>query len=188
MYKGNVSKALMMIIATVLGVGLFLVLNKQLAFEREYMDYVGVGTETAAARVQSHGVDAVIGTYRQSGFFGEGLGTASTGARYGGGRIKTWQESGPSKLMVELGIVGFLAAIMVTAGLVLALFRCLALMPLTADDSLLFIGFVGIVAANAASFLVSHQAYGDPFLVTLAGFILGITLSAPRWVFGWSEQ
>ena len=57
-----------------------------------------------------------------------------------------------------------------------------------AEDSLLFIGFVGIVAANAASFLVSHQAYGDPFLVTLAGFILGITLSAPRWAFGRIEQ
>ena len=178
----------MIVIAVVLGIGLFTVLNKQLAFEREYMDYVGVGTETAASRVQSHGFDAVIGTYRQSGFFGEGLGTASTGARYGGVKFRTWQESGPSKLMVELGVVGFVAAIVVAVGIVMALYRCLVIMPLASEDSLLFIGCVGIVAANAASFLVSHQAYGDPFLVTLAGFILGVTLSAPRWAFGWFEQ
>ncbi len=42
---------------------------------------------------------------------------------------------------------------------------------------------LGIFAANGASFLVSHQAFGDPFLVTLTGFLLGITLSGPRWAF-----
>ena len=31
---------------------------------------------------------------------------------------------------------------------------------------------------------VDLLAFGDPFLVTLAGFFIGITLSAPRWASG----
>jgi hypothetical protein len=183
MYKGNVNKVLTISAAAVLTVGLFFVLNRQLEFDREYFDYVGVGTETATTRVKTQGIDAVIGTYLQSGFFGEGLGSASTGARYGGTKIRTWQESGPSKLMVELGVVGFLAAILVGLATVRSLFACLDRMPAAVGGGMLFVGLLGIVAANLASFLVSHQAYGDPFLVTLAGFLLGVTLSAPRWAF-----
>jgi hypothetical protein len=163
-------------------VGLFLMLNQQLELDREYFDYVSLGTETATTRVRTHGFEAVVETYRQSGFFGEGLGSASTGARYGGGSIRTWQESGPSKLMVELGVVGFAAVAYLLFVIFVSLRRCLDILPLSKHDSMLFIGLLGILAANAASFSVSHQAFGDPFLVTLTGLFIGMSLSAPRWV------
>jgi hypothetical protein len=185
MYKGNVNKSVTMAAAALLGLGLFIVVNHQAQLDREYLDYVEVGTETTSDRLKSHGLQAVITTYRQSGFFGEGLGTASTGARYGAGSgINTWQESGPSKLMVELGVIGFLASTLLVVAFVQSLRWGLARMPRNAKDGILFIGFLGILVANGASFIVSHQAFGDPFLVTLAGFFIGIALSAPRWAFG----
>ena len=61
-------------------------------------------------------------------------------------------------------------------------------MPSHTPDSLLFVGLLGIMAANAASFFVSHQAFGDPFLVTIAGLLLGLTLSAPRWLSAGQHQ
>jgi hypothetical protein len=56
--------------------------------------------------------------------------------------------------------------------------------PGNAAEFQLYTGLLAIAAANAASFVVSHQAFGDPFLVTLMGLFLGITLSAARWVAG----
>jgi hypothetical protein len=80
-------------------------------------------------------------------------------------------------------VLGFFAAVFLMWALSRALWRCLQRMPRTARGSVLFTGLLGILAANGASFLVSHQAFGDPFLVTLAGFFIGVTLSAPRWAF-----
>jgi hypothetical protein len=174
-------------LAVVLSGALFWGINQQMGIDQEYWDYVGVGAESAGSRVESHGFRAVVVTIRQSGFFGEGLGTASTGARYGGTLMgaRVWQESGPSKIMVELGVIGFTAAALLGFTLLRLLWRCLDQMPRAAPEGVLFIGFLGILAANAASFTVSHQAFGDPFLVTLAGFFIGVTLSAPRWAFGY---
>jgi hypothetical protein len=185
LYKGNFGRVWAVSLAVVVSGALFLGINQQLQLDQEYLNYVGVGAESVSSRVQSHGVSAVITTVRQSGFFGEGLGAASTGARYGGsvGSINTWQESGPSKIMVELGVIGFIAAMVLGFTLLRLLWRCLEQMPRAAPEGVLFVGFLGIIAANGASFTVSHQAFGDPFLVTLAGFFLGVTLSAPRWAF-----
>jgi hypothetical protein len=184
LHKGNVSRALTAALAGVVSLGLFLGINQQVQLDREYFDYAAVGTQTASGRLQSHGLESVVTTVRQSGFFGEGLGTASTGARFGGTHVKTWQESGPSKVMVELGVIGFVAAALLCIAILRHLWTALQGMPRDAPNGILFVGFLGILVANAASFTVSHQAFGDPFLVTLTGFFIGIALSAPRWAFG----
>lgn len=185
LYKGNVSRTLTAALAGVVSLGLFLAINQQVQLDREYFDYAAVGTQTATDRLQSHGLDAVITTVRQSGFFGEGLGSASAGSRFGGrvGSLRTWQESGPSKVMVELGVIGFVAATLLGIAILRLLWGTVQSMPRAAPDGILFVGFLGILVANAASFTVSHQAFGDPFLVTLTGFFIGIALSAPRWAF-----
>ncbi len=184
LYKGNVSRTLTAALAGVVSLGLFLVINQQVELDREYFNYAAAGTQTATGRLQSHGLEAVVITVRQSGFFGEGLGSASTGARFGGMQFKTWQESGPSKVMVELGVIGFVAAALLGFAILRHLWTALQRMPRAAPNGILFVGFLGILVANAASFTVSHQAFGDPFLVTLTGFFIGIALSAPRWAFG----
>jgi hypothetical protein len=185
LYKGNIGKVWSISLAVAVSAALFLGISQQMHIDQEYLDYVGVGTQTVGSRVGTGGVDSVIVTLRQSGFFGEGLGSASTGSRYGGSaeRSDTWQESGPSKIMVELGVIGFVATIFLGFTILRILWRYLVRMPRSAPQGVLFVGFLGIFAANGASFLVSHQAFGDPFLVTLTGFLLGITLSGPRWAF-----
>jgi hypothetical protein len=182
LYKGRTSKAIGATLAGVAAIALLLLLNQTLDVDDEYLMYTQVGGQTAVARLEGHGIGSVITTYRQSGFFGEGLGTASTGSRFGGQTARTWQESGTSKLMVELGVVGFSAALAFALTMLAVLLRLLRRIPQQAPGLLLFSGFVGVVLANGASFTVSHQAFGDPFLVTLAGFLLGVVFSAPRWV------
>lgn len=183
LYKGNVAKSLTTVLASVVAVALFWAANSQMQIDEEYLMYVGVGSSTATERLTGHGILSVFETFRQSGFFGEGMGSASTGARFGGSvGIKTWQESGTSKLMVELGVVGFIAVILLGVGIMHSMFNLLKAMPSHAPNAFLFVALLGIMAANAASFIVSHQAFGDPFLVTLTGFLLGLTLSAPRWI------
>jgi hypothetical protein len=187
-YKGNTARALSSVIAGASGLMLVLALNQQLNIDPEYLMYTQKGAEEAVQRIEGHGIGAVITTYKQSGFFGEGLGTASTGARYGGKTARIWQESGSSKLMVELGAIGLIAALLFAFAMLSSLFRLLRRIPRSAPGLLLFAGFLGILMANAASFTVSHQAFGDPYLVTLAGFFIGVAFSAPRWVLGPEQQ
>lgn len=183
MYKGNVARSLTTLTAGLMAVGLFWATNTQMNLEDEYLLYVGVGSSTATARLSSSGIRSIWTTFEQSGFFGEGMGAAATGARFGGASgIKTWQESGTSKVMVELGVMGFIAALLFSLAVFRALITLLRGMPPQAPDSLLFVGLLGILIANLASFVVSHQAFGDPFIVVLSGLLLGVALSAPRWL------
>ena len=165
-------------------IGLLLGVNSQLGLDKEFLLYTKKGSSDATERLTEGGLRSVWGTYQQSGFFGKGLGSASTGARYGSKAIGSWQESGPSKIMVELGVIGFLSIIALLMALLRSFWRTIRLCPPYAREFQLYVGFLGIVAANAASFVVSHQAFGDPFLVTLAGLLVGIVLSAHRWILG----
>jgi hypothetical protein len=183
LYKGSVGRAMRIVMVALVSIGLLLAVNSQLNLDNEFLLYTKKGPSDATSRLAEGGVRSVWVTYQQSGFFGEGLGTASTGARYGGkGAIKTWQESGPSKIMVELGVTGFLSVIALLLALLRSFWLYLRRTPVNAPELQLYIGFLGIAAANSASFVISHQAFGDPFLVTLTGLFLGITLSANRWI------
>lgn len=182
LYKGGVAKTLSVVLAVIMLAGFTYALSSQVKLDQEYLSYVGEGTTTATSRVKAHGLDSVIMTLRQSGFLGEGLGSASTGARYGGsGGIRTWQEGGLPKILVELGVIGLSAFILVGISIVLMLFKLFSSVSLTSPVFPYFVGMLGILAANGASFIVSHQIFGDPFIVTLTGLFLGIALSFARW-------
>lgn len=185
LYKGNVGRVMRIAMLGLIGIGLVLTLSSQLSLDKEFLLYTQKGAGDATARLAGSGLRSVLTTYRQSGFFGEGLGTASTGARYGGvSGIETWQESGPSKILVELGVAGFIAGFVLLTGVLQRTRQVFRNTPGNAAEFQLYTGLLAIAAANAASFVVSHQAFGDPFLVTLMGLFLGITLSAARWVAG----
>lgn len=183
MYKGNIARSMTALTAGLMAVGLFWAANTQMNLDEEYLLYVGAGSSAATERLSTAGALSIWTTFQQSGFFGEGLGTAATGARFGGASgIKTWQESGTSKIMVELGVMGFIAMILFGIAIFRTLLALLRTMPSRAPDSLLFVGLLGILIANLASFVISHQAFGDPFIVVLTGLLLGLALSAPRWL------
>ena len=55
------------------------------------------------------------------------------------------------------------------------------------------IGLVGVIAATAASFIISHQAFsGDPCSMLFVAFLLGVMLSGPvqvnRETMAWQQH
>lgn len=184
LYKGKATKMVSVVLGTMAFIGLFILLNSQVKLDQEYLLYVQEGTATASDRVTQHGFEAVLVTFNQSGVLGEGLGSAATGARHGGASgIKTWQEGGLPKILVELGVTGLIAFFFLGISVVTMLFHLLRSIPVYSPVMPYFIGMVAILAANGASFVISHHVFGDPFIITLTGFFLGITLSFSRWRF-----
>ncbi|MBS0201596.1 MAG: hypothetical protein JSS49_01765 [Planctomycetes bacterium] len=125
-------------------------------------------------------------TVRQSGWLGDGLGAATQGKQYTGVTVqKSWQEDGVGRLFKELGIPGVVLVLVALGMLARAVRDAIAAIPLSAGAARqLQFGILGVVAANAGSFIVSHQAYsGDPSTVLIVGFCLGIALGMPRVAF-----
>jgi hypothetical protein len=144
------------------------------------MRFYGTALDTARDDIQRQGVESVFGTYQQAGFFGYGLGMATQGTHHiAADRPRVWQESGPSKLMAELGVPGFVGFII----LGVALLRALAVdLRRAADSSLyaVFSGLAAVVIANGAAGIVSAQIFGDPFVAAFLSLLIGIALSSAR--------
>lgn len=132
--------------------------------------------------LQTHGFSAVAGTYAQSGFFGEGLGTATPGSHHlAVARPRTWQESGPSRIMVELGVPGALAFLGVIVAIILGVWRVTReLLRLRALNGHYAAGLVAFFVANAGSLTVSGQILADPFIAAFLGFMVGLVLALAR--------
>jgi hypothetical protein len=111
----------------------------------------------------------------RSGGLGFGAGIAAQGARFAGIEnavlVGGSSESGLGLLMVELGIPGFLMVFNL-ARVFLAKLRMVA----TVDDHLLVyvVSFGALLLANAATFTVATQLYGDYFVLIILGIIAGM--------------
>jgi len=147
-----------------------------------YYVYAGTVTTEGPLRVVEDAWNSVWATYDQAGFLGLGLGAASQGARYlTVSGAESWQESGPSKVMAELGVPGFLCALLL-AWTIAAALRATMRAGLTRGGGGVFSPpLVGFVVANAACFTISHQVYSDAVVLTLTSLMLGTVLGAPRW-------
>ena len=144
--------------------------------EKFYASTVGELDE----RVQAHGVVAVQTTYQQAGFLGYGLGMAAQGVHHiSGARPRIWQESGPSILMAEVGVPGFVAFLVMMLGLVMAGFRSLQNVCRSSEYPI-FLGVASVILANVAAAVVSAQVYGDPFIGCFMPFLVGVLLSGIR--------
>jgi len=147
-------------------------------------DYFGYAQSTVAdapQRFVQGSVESVWETLLEAGALGSGIGTATQGGQHLGIRVaETWQESGPSKLMVEIGIPGILGALV----LALALGRfAVASVRRTQGSAAatLQLGLLAFLAANIACFTISHQIYSDLTILNMTAFLLGLGLSAPEW-------
>jgi hypothetical protein len=133
-------------------------------------------------RLQTHGFLSLVDTYKQSGFFGEGLGTATPGSHHlQVARPRIWQESGPSRILVELGVPGALGFLGVVIAIVLSLWRVTKYhLRSHSPCGLYAAGLVAFFLANAGSLTVSGQILADPFIASFLGFMVGIVLSFAR--------
>lgn len=114
----------------------------------------------------------------QNGALGSGAGTGSQGAQYFGGgsdRVGGSAESGPGKVLAELGIPGFLVALWMIVSLGRYLWALIG--RVDPESSSLAYGFVAFLLANAGVFLAYHQIFGDPFVLLILGCVLGFLLA-----------
>lgn len=169
-------------VALLLFVGVVLVF-REVETSGEYITYASTLLTQGAERAWEIVAGSVITTVRQTGVRGTGLGSVTQGSHYTGARIvaDAWQEDGISRLFRELGLIGVILIAFAARSLLQTARTAVQLVP--ADDSLgtLQMGLLAIVAANAASFVASHQQYsGDPGSALLVTMLFGMVMGLPR--------
>jgi hypothetical protein len=136
---------------------------------------------SAGTRVAGHAFTGPLWLLGNVGLFGYGVGTKTQGAQHLKIDIDTpLMEGGLEKVMIEVGIAGTLALVLVF----IALLRCVWVNFRRARaagvDQTPLAALLAFVVANAATFLVAFQIYGDPLVVVLVGLALGVLLSGSR--------
>ncbi len=141
-------------------------------------------TEYASTVFGDEGVEraywSVVGspttTLQQSGVLGKGLGSATQGSYHlaARDRPRTWQEDGTGRLFVELGLLGGILAMVAAWLVVRSCYEASGRSNFSLAAARFQAGMFSVVVANAASFIVSHQAYsGDPSSVCFVLLCLG---------------
>lgn len=145
--------------------------------------YRGEGiSESVFDRFETHGFSSLVETYRQSGFFGEGLGTATPGSHHlKVARPRVWQESTTSRILVELGVPGAIGFLATMIAILLCLWReAIRQLRERSLQGQYAAGLLAFFLANMGSLTVSGQILADPFIAAFLGFLVGLTLSVSR--------
>ena len=134
----------------------------------------------AEEQIQRHGVDTVLSTVKQAGFWGYGLGMSQQGILHiSADKPKVWQESGPGKLFAEFGVPGSL--LLAALGFVFLKTAYLVVRGSRRDESFYFTaGLFSVLVANLTSAVVSAQIFGDPFVAMFLAFLSGLLFSTAR--------
>jgi hypothetical protein len=167
----------LVIIAVVAGTA-FYYASGEFGVSADYFGYAESTIGDAPHRLLEGTWSGVWGTFEQSGALGSGIGTATQGGQHLGIHVAdTWQESGPTKLAVELGAPGLLGA------LVLAFFMAKSAATVlgrarSRDSGSLVLALLAFTAANVVCFTISHQIYGDLTVLDLTALLFGAALAA----------
>lgn len=125
-----------------------------------------------------------VGSFRQYGLLGGGLGVATQGAHHlidkkEQGSPLGWQEGGAGKFAVELGLIGVVALAVFGFVFLRTMWR-ITYAPILREHSLERNALFAIVVANIASFFASAQPYADPALALITAFFLGALFATPK--------
>jgi len=113
-------------------------------------------------------------TFRENGYMGAGLGTATQGVHHLLGQNSIgWQEGGLGKVAIEVGLPGLIAlfVMVIVVGRMLLILTRIPDVP--GSSQFLRVTLFALVNANIAGFLASAQAYNDAVLALTAGFLVG---------------
>jgi hypothetical protein len=165
-----------------LPVGAAWLVGDRLTEDTSNIRYYTETSDETLDRLEQHGFGAVAETYRQTGFFGKGLGVATPGVHHlDVERPRAWQESGTSRVFVELGVPGSIGMVLVMGAIVYALWRVtIRQVRGRAPAAPYAAGMLAFFLANVGSLIVSGQILADPFIAAFLGFIVGLNLSVVR--------
>ncbi|MCS7471461.1 hypothetical protein NZK35_32845 [Stieleria sp. ICT_E10.1] len=152
----------------------------------DHQAYYATTISDVAPRLKDNVAGSVIGTLKQSGLMGSGLGVATQGAQHFAveARYGVWQEDGVSRLFKELGVPG---VVLISIAIWMVLRHCRReirrqrYLPLIELQALVF----ALVMANVASFVASHQHFsGDPanalWVLLFGGVFVGTLALDPQ--------
>ena len=178
-YQGVGRVAGLAIVGILVIVGMNFVSNRIGLGGSDYTLYAKSSGSYSVNRVDHHAVGAVVGTYKQAGFWGNGLGSATQGVRHTGVKFKKgWQEGGLSKIMGELGVLGMFFLLLLFRHLFGSLISNFRRDPdSNSSFSALRAGLFSIVVANGAAFVISAQVYSDLFVLSIISMCIGFVLS-----------
>ena len=170
------SVAMIVLISLFSGYYLYRKIGPNAAIEKYYFQ----NPDVIFGRVEKQGIDSVIGTYKQSGIFGEGLGTATQGSQHiHVSKPRTWQEGGLDRIMVEMGLPGFVCFIYLVLCLFMTIWAKIVNNPVFYNQSDFSIraGLFSFMVANSACFVISHQIFGDPLIICFVAILIGALMS-----------
>lgn len=131
-------------------------------------------------RLLGHGVKSVLTTIQQAGILGYGLGMGQQGIHHiNAEKPRLWQEGGPGKVVVELGVPGGILFLGVLGVLVITALHVVGQAAST-GHVMSSMGILSLIIANLASSIVSAQVFGDPFIMLLLAFMTGLLFSESR--------
>jgi len=140
----------------------------------------------ASERFLTLGINPVQWAINRVGLLGGGLGIASQGSHlFNNLNMGGAGEGGLGKIMIELGAPGLLITLWFCITLAFYIHRGLHL---TANVSIhreilpLMLGITMILIANAMTFSIATQVYGDIFILLLLGLFAGFVLALPKIV------
>lgn len=149
-----------------------------------YVRHGVTGFAAASERFTLLGLGSVQWAMQRHGVLGAGAGTGSQGAQHfggGAGLVGGAPEGGLGKIATELGIPGLLVSAWVAVALARALWRSTKqLARLQPDLAPLGYGLLAFLTANALTFLVASQVYGDLFVLLILGWAVGFALAGPH--------
>ena len=144
---------------------------------------VGADATDRATLMTSESFNSIV---EQNGPWGSGAGTGSQGAQYFGGGsniVGGAAEGGLGKIVAELGLPGIALIIWLAFGLGRYFWAIIReVKQVDFERASLTFGFIAMLTANAFVFVTAHQIFGDPFVLTLLGFLIGIVMAVPRMV------
>jgi hypothetical protein len=177
--SGRLSTVLTVVV--VLGLGGFMgyqFMGRSLLFEGYYLNQ----NADMQDRVSASGYGALVATYEEHGFFGAGLGFAYTGVHnLDVPKPRIWQEGGLDRMLVELGVPGLVCFLFASVLLMKTMFTLtLKRMDPKSPEFIAAAGLTAIFCANGCSFILSHQIYGDPFVLSMLSILVGVLFSFGR--------
>jgi len=182
-YIGKAGRVVMLSLAVGVLAFSVLLLSGKLGLSDDYALYATHVHERVFQQAEAHSSGSLSVTYRQSGFFGKGIGTASQGIQHLGLPFKrSWQEGGLPKLLVELGVLGLIAIFLLAWATYTAFLNTIKYSRKIGRLSTLQIGLTGFVAANIANFIISFQVFSDGLIMVILALAMGMMLSSPYWV------
>jgi hypothetical protein len=143
-----------------------------------YLRHGTSGFLDAPGRVEMLGLGSVRWAINRHGLFGVGAGIGSQGAQHFGGgasAVGGAAEAGLGRIVTELGLPGLLVIIWLVLSLGRLTWSSIGRGP-SASRSRLEYGLAAFVAANALTFLVASQVFGDIFVLLILGWTVGLLL------------